>query len=80
MSNTTLPRPRFNSALARRMRLARGFTVRQVAARVGRAPVTVSAYECRGVMPSPPVRVALERLYGLEPGELLVYDAQGGEE
>lgn len=73
-------KPKFDGDRARRVRLERGLTVREVANRVGRAIVTVRAYELRNVMPSPPVRVALERLYGLEPGELLVYDAQGGEE
>lgn len=65
--------PRFDGSRARRLRIETGLTVRQIATAVGRAPNTVRAYETRNVVPAPPVRAALERLYGVQPGDLLIY-------
>ncbi len=63
---------RFNGDLARKSRITLGFTVEHVAAHVGKSPKSVYAYEGkRDVGPPPPVRLELEELYGLQPGELL---------
>lgn len=72
---------RFNRELARERRVTLGFTVEQVAAHVGKSPKSIYAYEGkRAVGPLPPVRLKLEKLFELEPGELLTESNEAEEE
>ena len=66
----------FNGAAARTRRIVLGLKVADVAERVNRSPKSIYAYERRNVLPPPPVRLAIEDLYGLEPGALLVTTAR----
>ncbi|WP_152486271.1 helix-turn-helix domain-containing protein [Nocardiopsis lucentensis] len=72
---------RFNREKARQRRITVGLSVEQVAAHVGKSPKTVYAYEGpRDVGPPPPIRRDMEKLYGLDAGELLIVASEGAGE